>query len=112
MSNTEVPSATISSGNTFKDLRIPNPELAKIKSDIALAVYRAIQEKGLIQKAAASIMGVDQAKVSAIVRGITKGYTVERLMLFLSRLDVDVDIRLKPKAKRSKEARTRVTAVI
>ncbi|MCF6286695.1 MAG: helix-turn-helix domain-containing protein, partial [Candidatus Hydrogenedentes bacterium] len=62
MGNTKTPSATISSGNTFKDLGIPNPELAKIKSDIALAVYRAIQEKGLTQKAAASIMGVDQAK--------------------------------------------------
>ena len=61
---------------------VTDSELAKIKSDIALAVYRAIQEKGLTQKATASIMGVAQAKVSAIVRGITKGYTVERLMLF------------------------------
>jgi hypothetical protein len=29
-------------------------------------------------------MGVDQAKVSAISRGITKGYSVDRLMTLLN----------------------------
>lgn len=111
MIKTKAPSATASTGNTFRDLGIPQPELAKAKSDIALAIYRAIHEKELTQSGAAAVMGVDQAKVSAISRGITKGYTVDRLLLFLNRLDVDVDIRLKPKANRSRQARTRVTAV-
>lgn len=103
-----ISSSTKSSGNTFKDLGVPKPELAKVKSDIALAVYRTIQSRGLTQSEAATIMGVDQAKVSAISRGITKGYTVDRLMTFLNRLDVDVDIRLKPKPKAREHGRTRV----
>ena len=111
MVKTSTISSTRSSGNTFKDLGVPQPELAKIKSDIALAVYRTIQSRGLTQSEAATIMGVDQAKVSAISRGITKGYTVDRLMTFLNRLDVDVDIRLKPKPKRNKVGHTRVTGM-
>lgn len=102
---------TKSSGNTFKDLGVPQPELAKIKSDMALAIYRTIQSRSLSQSEAAAIMGVDQAKVSAISRGITKGYSVDRLMTFLNRLDMDVDIRLKPKPKRNKIAHTRVTGI-
>jgi len=111
MTTAATPSFTTGSGNTFEDLRVPQPELAKVKSDIALAIYRAIQEKDLSQKNAAAMMGVDQAKVSAITRGVTKGYSVDRLLTFLNRLGVDVDIRLKPKAKRRDHARTRVTAV-
>ncbi len=98
-------------GNTFKDLSVPQPELAKIKSDMALAIYSSIQSRGLSQSEAASMMGVDQAKVSAISRGTTKGYSVDRLMTFLNSLDMDVDIRLKPKPKRNKIAHTRVTGI-
>ena len=102
---------TKSSGNTFADLGVPQPGLAKIKSDLALAVYRTIQSRGLSQSEAAAIMGVDQAKVSAISRGVTKGYSIDRLMTFLNRLDMDVDIRLKPKPKRDGMAQTRVTGI-
>jgi len=98
-------------GSTFRDLGVPQPALAKIKSDMALAIYRTIQSCGLSQSEAAAIMGVDQAKVSAISRGITKGYSLDRLMTFLNRLDMDVDIRLKPKPKRNKIAHTRVTGI-
>jgi predicted XRE-type DNA-binding protein len=100
----------VDKGSTFKALGIPQPETAKIKSDIALAIYQAIQSQGHTQREAAAIMGVDQAKVSAITRGITKGYSVERLLVFLNRLDIDVDIEIAPKSKRSAHGETRVTS--
>lgn len=95
--------------STFKALGIPRPEVAKIKSDIALAIYRAIQEQDLTQNEAAEIMGVDQAKVSAISRGITKGYSIERLLVILNRLDIDVNIKLSQKPQRRANGRTTVT---
>lgn len=103
--------ATKNSGNTFRDLGVPQPELAKIKSDMALVICKTIHSRGLSQSEAAAIIGVDQAKASAISRGITKGCSVDRLMTFLNRLDMDVDIRLKPKSKRNKIAHTRVTGI-
>ena len=104
-------SETPGSGNTFKALGIPQPEMAKTKSDIALAIYRTLQDKELSQKEAASIMGVDQAKVSAISRGITKGYSIDRLLTFLNRLDVDVDIRLTPKTRKNEQGHTKVVGL-
>lgn len=95
--------------STFESLGIPNPGLAKVKSDIALAIYRVIEDRNLTQSEAARAIGVDQAKVSAIIRGITKGYSVERLLVFLNRLDIDVNIRLEPKPRRSAHGQTRVT---
>jgi len=109
MGKTSSISSTRSSWNTFRDLGVPQPELAKIKSDIAPAIFRAIENRNLTQAEAAIFIGVDQAKFSAIIRGITKGYSVERLMVFLNRLDIDVIIRLEPKPRRSAHGQTRVT---
>jgi len=108
MTKTTIASATASSRNTFKDLGIPHSDQAKTKSDLALAIHRTVQGSRLSRKETASIMGVDQAKVSAISRGITKGYSVDRLLGFLNRLGMDVDIRLKPKAVQRSLAHTRV----
>lgn len=44
----------------------------------------SIKKRKLKQKQAATIMGIDQPKVSAILRGRLSGFTIERLMRFLS----------------------------
>jgi hypothetical protein len=42
-------------------------------------------------------MGIDQAKVSAMLGGQSRGYWVERLMRFLVALGHDVEIVVKPR---------------
>ena len=59
---------TLSSGNVFADLRLPNADEEVAKVDLAFEISRVIDERGLTQIEAAEIMGVDQPKVSALVR--------------------------------------------
>ena len=98
----------VGSGNVFADFAYKNPEEAQLKSRIALHIHKAIQAKGLSQREAAKIMGVDHAKVSAIVNGKVKGYSIDRLFRFLNALDVNVEIKLDAMAARQEHATTRV----
>jgi predicted XRE-type DNA-binding protein len=50
-------------------------------------------------------MGVDQPKVSAMLAGQFRGYSVERLMRFLVALGQDVQIVVKPGKHGSAELR-------
>lgn len=88
-----------SSGNVFADLGVPNPELALLKADISIAIEQAIERKGISQREAGELMGIPAVKVSNIVCGRLKGYTLDRLFTYLNRLDVDVQVKMKAKPK-------------
>ncbi len=79
-----------SSGNVFADLGLPHCEVEMLKIGMAMAISKTIQKRGLTQAQAAKIVGTDQAKMSALMRGVLKGFTVERLMGFLVRLGRDI----------------------
>lgn len=83
-----------SSGNVFADLDLPSSPEDMIKVEISRAIAAAIRRKGLTQVQAAEIIGADQAKVSALLRGRLKEFSSQRLMNYLLRLGIDVDIRL------------------
>lgn len=88
---------TISSGNIFKDLGFQNPdeELAKVK--LASKINRLIADRGLSQKEAASFFGISSSKMSALRNGRLKNFTIDKLFLFLGKLDHQVEIRVIPK---------------
>lgn len=66
------------------------------------AISKAIAVRGLKrQQDIAEALGIDQPKVSRLLRGYFAEYSVERLMEFLTRLDMDVEIRVKPKSSRT-----------
>ncbi len=88
-----------SSDNVFADLGVPNPELALLKADISIAIEQAIERKGISQREAGELMGIPAVKVSNIVCGRLKGYTLDRLFTYLNRLDVDVQVKMKAKPK-------------
>lgn len=94
-----------SSGNVFADFGVQNPELALLKSHIAIAIKKAIDSKGITQKEAGALMGIPAVKVSNIICGRLKGYTLDRLFTYLVRLDVDVQVRMKPKRRNQEHAR-------
>jgi predicted XRE-type DNA-binding protein len=83
-----------SSGNVFRDLDLPTSEEDMLKVAMARAISNAIRKRCLTQTEAADIIGVDQAKVSALLRGRLKGFSVDRLFRFLVLLGKDVDIRI------------------
>jgi predicted XRE-type DNA-binding protein len=101
---------TESSGNVFADLEVPEPEEALAKAELAMRICEIIAERGLTQRQAAKLLGIDQPKVSALVRGRLEGFSLGRLFRFLNALDRDVEIVVKPKGGRNKRAATRVIA--
>jgi predicted XRE-type DNA-binding protein len=90
------------SGNVYADLGFENPAEALAKAQLAILIDEAIQERGLTQREAASLMGVDQPKVSHILNGRLAGFSTQRLMEFLTALgrDVDIVVRRAPTSRR------------
>ncbi len=86
---------TVSSGNVFADFGFANPEEAKTKAELAMAITKIIKEKDLNQQQAAELIGIDQPKISKITRGILSEFTIERLMRFLNCLSYDIELKLK-----------------
>jgi predicted XRE-type DNA-binding protein len=92
---------TRSSGNVFADLDLPAAEEANTKADLVHAISKAIATRGLErQQDVAEVLGIDQPKVSKLLRGYFSEYSVERLMEFLTRLGMDVEIKITPKRSR------------
>lgn len=90
----------VSSGNVFADLGVPNPEAELTKARLAEVVRRLIEANNLTQKEAAARMGTGQPKVSAIMGGKLTGFTADRLLEFIQRLECDVEITITQGQKR------------
>src|SRR5271169_3244121 len=84
------------SGNVYADAGYPNPEEAMAKAELAIMITEAIKSKKLTQKKTAELIGVDQPKISAIIRGQLSGFTIDRLFRFLMALGIDIIIQAKP----------------
>jgi predicted XRE-type DNA-binding protein len=97
-------------GNVFADLGLPNPEERLTKARLAILIDAAIQERGLTQHEAGKLMGIDQPKVSHILRGRLRGYSTQRLIEFLNALGRDVEIVVRVAPKSRKRGRLHVAA--
>ena len=75
---------TRSSGNVFADLGLPAPEERLAKAKLAAEIARVIAARGLTQRAAARLMGIDQPKVSHLLRGRLAGFSTDRLLTWLT----------------------------
>ena len=99
---------TESSGNVFADLGFPNPEREQLKARLTLQIYRLIKEHNMTQSQAGEVLGIKQPHVSALMRGQSGTFSVERLMEFLTALGQDVQITVGPKRK----ARAEMSVVV
>jgi len=89
----------VSSGNVFRDVGLPDADELDIKANLAIKIGQIIARRGLSQVKAAAVLGIDQPKVSAIVRGRLEKFSIERLCGFLTRLGCDVNIHVREKRK-------------
>jgi predicted XRE-type DNA-binding protein len=86
------PTFTRSSGNVFEDLQVGEAAEALAKSELAALIARALRARELTQAAAAKLLGIDQPKVSELLRGRLTRFSTERLITLLTRLGRDVEI--------------------
>lgn len=96
------------SGNVFADLGFPNPEEHLAKAMLVTQIADIMKKRGLTQAAAAKILGIDQPKVSDMLRGRFRGFSLGRLMHFLNLLGCDVEIIVKNKPRNRRQGETHV----
>lgn len=99
-----------SSGNVFADLEYPNAEEALAKSRLAQRIAEILKQKRLTQAQAAALLGIDQPKVSKLLRGKLREFSTDRLFRFLNALDQDVEIIVKRKPRSRHQATVSVIA--
>ncbi len=87
------------SDNIFADLGLPNADELLAKTDLAFQISRIVEERGLTQAEVAEILGIDQPKVSALVRGKVSSHSMERLYRYLNALGQDIEIVVRPKPR-------------
>jgi predicted XRE-type DNA-binding protein len=96
-----------SSGNVFADLGLKDPEGLLAKAELVQRIADIIVERKLTQARAAKLLGIDQPKVSSLLRGKLEGFSTDRLFRFLNALGSDVEIVIRP-ARVGEAAGTRV----
>jgi predicted XRE-type DNA-binding protein len=99
-----------SSGNVFADLDVPDSGEALAKAQLTQRICAIFSELKLTQARAASLLGIDQPKVSALIRGRLDGFSTDRLFRFLNALGHDVEIMVRPRGRGNEHASTRVVS--
>lgn len=97
-----------SSGNVFADLGFEHPEADLLKAQLVYQIGRLIAARQLKQAQAARLLGIPQLKASLLLRGTTAGFSTDRLIRCLNRLDQDVEIIVRQKPASRPKARVRV----
>jgi predicted XRE-type DNA-binding protein len=97
-----------SSGNVFADLGLKDADEMLFKAQLAVRIVSALKARKLTQVAAAEVLGVDQPKVSKLVRGELYGFSSEQLIRFLIALGQDVEIIISAPAQ-SRRSRGKLT---
>ena len=96
------PEFMVSSGNVFADLGLADAGTRLAKAELARSITAIIQERGLTQREATQVLGIDQPKVSAITRGRLGDFSLERLLKLVNRLGMDIDIAVSPNPEPSR----------
>jgi predicted XRE-type DNA-binding protein len=97
-----------SSGNVFADLGDPQAQETLAKAELARRICAILQGRNLTQAEAATILEIDQPKISALIRGKLSGFSTDRLFRFLNALGQDVEIVIRSREKNDGLALTRV----
>ncbi len=82
--------------NVFAAMGLPDAAERLTKADLAMRIAGTIRAKRLTQAKTAALLGIDQPKVSRLLRGQLVGFSTDRLMLFLTLLAQDVTIVVTP----------------
>lgn len=95
-----------SSGNVFADLQLPDADERLLKAELAAQIHRFINRKGWTQAEAAEAIGLDQPRVSNLMRGRLSGFSIERLFRVLNRLGHRVEVKISTRELPPEDART------
>jgi predicted XRE-type DNA-binding protein len=87
---------TEGSGNVFADIGMPDAAAELVKAQLTFQIAKRIKALGLSQIGAAARLGISQPDVSGLMNRRPTGFSTDRLLALLTRLDIKVDIVLRP----------------
>ena len=99
-----------SSGVVFADLGLPNAVELDTKMRLVVAINQLLKSRRMTQATAAAALSINQPKVSALKHYKVGGFSVERLMTFLTALGSDIEIRIRAPKRASAPGRIWVEA--
>jgi predicted XRE-type DNA-binding protein len=90
------------SGNVFRDLNMPNPDLEQLRAILAARIIKVLDGKKLTVRQAHELTGIAAADFSRIRQAKIGRFTVDRLMIILDRLGqgVEVSVQIRPLSRR------------
>lgn len=91
---------TKSSGNVFEDLGFDasESENLKLRAQLMRELDTMIHDKRLTQSDAAELLGIQQSRVSDLVRGKIDRFSIDMLVKLLARTGRHVEIKVKRQA--------------
>ena len=98
------------SGNVFRDLGLPNPDLEQLRAILAARIVRVLDEEELTVRRAQEMTGFAAADFSRIRRARLGRFTVDRLMAVLDRLGQEVEVSITVHPRPAREAETSAPA--
>src|SRR5260370_42493150 len=87
------------SGNVFADLGLADAEDLRFKAELARQICNLIKKLRLTHVQAATRLGLKQPDVSKLVNGRHTGFSPDRFIALLNKLQIDVEIVLRPHLK-------------
>ncbi len=78
----------------FDEIGIAMSPVDLLKAKVAAAISRHIQEAGLSQAQAGAALGIDQPKVSKLLRGRLDDFSLDRLVSYVTTLGHGVDVKI------------------
>jgi predicted XRE-type DNA-binding protein len=83
-----------SSGNVFADCDLPNAAELDTTARLMFAANNVLVARKLTRAPAAALLGINQSAMSTLRSHRIDGFSVERLMGFLTALGCDIEIRI------------------
>lgn len=80
------------SGNLFRDLGFPNPEVEQLKAILAAKIIAVLDEQGISVRRAHELTGFAAADFSRVRQAKLARFTIDRLITMLDRLNQDVEV--------------------
>ncbi len=95
------------SDNPFRDAGLPDADTKLVKADLCGNIIDILDKKGWSQRQASLQTGIDQADICRIKNGDLKGFTIDRLVRVLNKLNHKVEVTVRPVRRRTRiEAHT------
>lgn len=93
------------SGNVFRDVGFPNPDVEQAKAVLSAEIIKALDSRKLSVRKAQALTKVQAADFSRIRNADLKRFTIDRLMTILNKLEPEADINMEVRlpAKRKKQ---------